>query len=123
MRAVSIPEYRADARLGQQDKPTAGPGQILAKVQSAGMNPMDQAIASGAYAGYAAVATDTPTATVPDSVSSEVAADLHNVATLIASGQVVPPPIRTVRLEDVPDLLNAGGDGFDGKTVVRPEQP
>jgi NADPH:quinone reductase-like Zn-dependent oxidoreductase len=48
-------------------------------------------------------------------------ADLETVAALTASGQLVPPPIRTVRFEDVPDLLNRGGDGFDGKTVVRPE--
>jgi NADPH:quinone reductase-like Zn-dependent oxidoreductase len=47
--------------------------------------------------------------------------DLQSVAALTASGQLVPPPIRTVRFEDVPALLNAGGDGFDGKTVVRPE--
>jgi NADPH:quinone reductase-like Zn-dependent oxidoreductase len=48
-------------------------------------------------------------------------ADLQTVAGLTASGQLVPPPIRTVRIEDVPALLNSGGDGFDGKTVVRPE--
>jgi NADPH:quinone reductase-like Zn-dependent oxidoreductase len=48
-------------------------------------------------------------------------ADLQSVAALTASGQLVPPPIRTVRFEEVPALLNAGGDGFDGKTVVRPE--
>lgn len=47
--------------------------------------------------------------------------DLKTVAALTASGQLVPPAIRTVRLEDVPDLLNGGGDGFDGKTVVRPK--
>jgi hypothetical protein len=23
--------------------------------------------------------------------------------------------------EDVPDLLNLGGNGFDGKTIIRPE--
>jgi D-arabinose 1-dehydrogenase-like Zn-dependent alcohol dehydrogenase len=50
-------------------------------------------------------------------------ADLQTVAALTASGQLIPPPIRTVRLEDVPDLLNVGGNGFDGKTVVRPEKP
>ncbi len=48
-------------------------------------------------------------------------ADLQIVAGLTASGGLIPPPIRTVRLEDVPDLLNVGGNGFDGKTVVRPE--
>jgi NADPH:quinone reductase-like Zn-dependent oxidoreductase len=50
-------------------------------------------------------------------------ADLQTVAGLTASGQLMPPPMRTVRFEEVPDLLNTGGDGFDGKTVVRPEQP
>jgi NADPH:quinone reductase-like Zn-dependent oxidoreductase len=316
MRAIAVSEYRAAARLGEHDKPTAGPGQILVKVQAAGMNPMDQVIANGgfsevfpgtfpmilgvdvagaveavgddegpysigervfgqllapplgangAYAEYAAVAADAAVATVPEAVSSEVAAalptpgvtalqlsrslepsagktvavigagggvggfltqllavggarvlavamphqaervggygahevidatadpttrirgaaangidvlvdlvndseqfaltartvrqggvaistryaadvddlaqknirgvnfvvevtsaDLQIVAHLAASGQLVPPPLRTVGLEAVPGLLNAGGDGFDGKTVVRPEEP
>jgi NADPH2:quinone reductase len=316
MRAIAVSEYRAEARLGEHGKPTAGPGQLLVKVQAAGMNPMDQAIASGAfsevlpatfplilgvdvagvveavgdgpgpfsigdrvfgqllavplgssgaYADYAAVAADATVATVPHALSSEVAAtlptpgvtalqlarslepsaaktiavvgaggavggfltqllvasgarvlavalppqadrvrghgaqevidatatptdhirraapngvdvlvdvvsdteqfalfadtvrsngtavstryvadiselakkniqgvnfvvqmttaDLQTVAALTASGQLIPPPIRTVRLEDVPDLLNVGGNGFDGKTVVRPEKP
>jgi NADPH:quinone reductase len=312
MRAISVSEYRADARLGEHDKPAAGPGQGLVKVQAAGMNPLDQAIASGAlserlqatfplilgvdvagvveavgdgpapysigdrvfgqlltpgsigaYADYVAVAADATVANVPDAISSEVAAtlptpgvtalqlarslepsaattvavigaggavggfltqllvasgarvlavalpaqadrvrghgaqevidatatptdhireavpsgvdvlvdlvsdpeqfalladtvrssgtaistryvadiddlakknihgvnfvvqmnsaDLETVADLTASGQLIPPPIRTVRLEDVPRLLNVGEDGFDGKTVVRPE--
>ena len=316
MRAIAVSDYRADAQLVEHDKPTAGPGQVLVKVQAAGMNPMDRAIAngafsgvlpatfplilgldlagvveavgdgpgpysigdrvfgqlltpplgsSGAYADYAAVAAHATVATVPDTVSSEVAAtlptpgvtalqlarsleplaaktiavvgaggavggfltqllvaagarvlavalppqvdrvrgygaqevidataappadqireavpigvdglvdlvsdpeqfasfthtvrsggtavstryaadiddlakkniqglnfvlqmttaDLQTVAALTASGQLVPSPIRTIRLEDVPDLLNAGGGGFDGKTVARPEQ-
>jgi NADPH:quinone reductase len=314
VRAIAVSDYRADARLGEHDKPKAGPGQVLVKVEAAGMNPLDQAIAngafsdvlpatfplilgvdlvgvveavgdgpgpcsigdrvfgqllspplgsSGAYAEYAAVAADAAVATVPDTLPSEVAAtlptpgvtalqlarsleplatktiavvgaggavggfltqllvasgaevvavalpsqadrvrgygahevidgsatptdhirravpngvdvlvdlvsdpaqfalltdivraggiavstrygadignlakknirgvnfvvqmtaaDLKTVAALTASGQLVPPPIRTVRFEDVPALLNAGGDGFDGKTVVRPE--
>src|ERR1700678_3444574 len=49
MRAISVSEYEGDARLGEHDKPTAGPGQILVKVQAAGMNPIDLAIASGAF--------------------------------------------------------------------------
>jgi len=306
MRAISVSEYRADARLGEYDKPTAGPGQVLVKVQAAGMNPMDQAIASGAFsevlpatfplilgvdvAGVIEAVGDGPApysigdrvfgqlltpplgssgayatvATVPDAISSEVAAtlptpgvtalqlarsleppaaktiavvgaggavggfltqllvasgarvlavalprqaervrgygaqevidatatptdhirraapngidvlvdlvsdpeqfalltdtvrsggtavstryvadtddlakkkiqgvnfvvqvtaaDLQTVAALTASGQLSPPPIRTVGLEDVPDLLNAVGNDFDGKTVVRLEQ-
>jgi NADPH:quinone reductase-like Zn-dependent oxidoreductase len=52
MRAISVSEYRADVRLGEYDKPTAGPGQVLVKVQAAGMNPMDQAIASGAFSEF-----------------------------------------------------------------------
>jgi NADPH:quinone reductase len=48
-------------------------------------------------------------------------ADLQTVAALTASGELIPPPIRTVRFEDVPDLLNLGGNGFDGKTIIRPE--
>jgi NADPH2:quinone reductase len=310
MRAIGVSEYRAEARLGEYNKPAPGPGQALVKVQAAGMNPMDQAIASGAfsetipatfplilgvdlagvieavgdgrapysvgdrvfgqllessgaYADYAAVAADATVTTVPDGLSSEVAAslptpgvtalqlarsleplaektvavvgaggvvggfltqllvaagarvlavalppqaervyaygahevieasdtpadrilraaadgvdvlvdlvndaerfallsdvvrpggtivstryaadidelatrsiqgvnflvqvttdDLQIVAALTASGELIPPPIRTVRFEDVPDLLNVGGNGFDGKTVIRPE--
>jgi NADPH2:quinone reductase len=314
MRAIAISEYRADARLGEHSKPTAGPGQVLVKVEAAGMNPLDKAIASGAfsevkpatfplilgvdvagvveavgdgpapysigervfgqlfaaplgssgaYADYVAIAADATVATVPSALSSEVAAtlptpgvtalqlarslepsaaktivvvgaggavggfltqllfasgaqvlavarppqadrvrgygakqvldadtsptdhirraatngadalvdlvsdpdqfamladtvrsggtavstryvadiddlatknirgvnfvvhmnttDLQTVAALTASGELNPPPIRTVRFEDVPDLLNGGGTGFDGKTVVRPE--
>jgi NADPH2:quinone reductase len=314
MRAIAVSEYRAEAQLGEHAKPTAGPGQVLVKVQAAGMNPMDQAIAngmfsevlpatfplilgvdivgaveavgdgptpysigdrifgqllapplgsSGAYAEYAAVAADATVATVPDGLSSEVAAtlptpgvtalqlvgslgplaaktiavvgaggvvggfltqllvasgarvlavalppqadrvrghgaqevieataspangirraaphgvdalidlvndadrlaplaeviraggtlvstryaadiddlskrdiqgvnflvevttpDLQTIAALTASGELIPPPIRSVRFEDVPGLLNAGGSGFDGKTVIRPE--
>jgi len=314
MRAIAVSEYRAEAQLGEHAKPTAGPGQVLVKVQAAGMNPMDQAIAngmfsevlpatfplilgvdivgaveavgdgptpysigdrifgqllapplgsSGAYAEYAAVAADATVATVPDGLSSEVAAtlptpgvtalqlagslgplaaktiavvgaggvvggfltqllvasgarvlavalppqadrvrghgaqevieatassadgirraaphgvdalidlvndadrlaplaeviraggtlvstryaadiddlskrdiqgvnflvevttlDLQTIAALTASGELIPPPIRSVRFEDVPGLLNAGGNGFDGKTVIRPE--
>jgi NADPH:quinone reductase-like Zn-dependent oxidoreductase len=313
MRAISISEYRGDARLGKHDMPSAGPGQMLVKVQAAGMNPLDQAIASGAfservqatfplilgvdfagvvyavgaglapysigdrvfgqlltpggsggaYADYVAVPADATVASVPAGVSSEVAAslptpgvtalqlarllessgaktvavagaggavggfltqllvssgvcvlavslppqadrvrsygaqevidataaptehirelvssgvdtlvdlvsdpehfallaetvrsggaaistryvadvgnlaqrniegvnfrvgmtatDLGLVAALIASGELMPPPIRTVRFEEVPDLLNVGGSSFDGKTVIRPE--
>ena len=41
--------------------------------------------------------------------------------TFDSASSTSPPPIRTVGLEDVPDLLNVGGNGFDGKTVVVPE--
>jgi NADPH:quinone reductase len=51
MRAVAVSGYRADAQLVEHDKPTAGPGQVLVKVQAAGMNPMDRAIANGAFSG------------------------------------------------------------------------
>lgn len=312
MRAISIDEYRTDARLGEHEKPDAGAGQILVKVQAAGLNPLDRAIAAGmmsevlqvtfplilgvdvagvveatgdgavaysvgdrvfgqllnpgsggAFAEYVAVASHATIANVPKAVSSEVAAslptpgvtalqlahsleplaaktvavigaggvvggfltqllvaagarvlavalppqtdrvrgygaqdvieaspeaiaqireaapdgvdvlvdlvsdaqqfssfagtvrsggtavssiyvadvdelatrnvrgvnfvvqmstaDLANVAGLIASGQLLPPPIRTIRLEEAPDLLNVGGNSFDGKTVIRPE--
>ena len=49
MRAIAVSEYRADARLVDLDKPSAGPGQVLLKVDAAGMNPMDRAIADGAF--------------------------------------------------------------------------
>lgn len=314
MRAISVSEYKADARLAEYDKPIVGPGQGLIKVEAAGMNPLDQAIASGAfselfpatfplilgvdvvgviedvggvpgpyvigdrvfgqllrpplgssgaYADYTLIDADATVATVPDAVTSDIAAalptpgvtalqlarllepsatktiavvgaggavggfltqllaasgarvlaftlpeqtdrvrgygaheviddttapadhllraapsgidalvdlvsdpgqfallsdtvrpggtavttryvgdieslakrdiqgvnfvvdvttaDLQSVAALAASGQLVPPPIRTVHFEDIQDLLNSGGDGFDGKTVLRPE--
>jgi NADPH2:quinone reductase len=313
MRAVAVSEYRTDARLVEHDKPIARPGQIVVKVQTAGMNPMDQAIASGAfgdvlpavfplilgvdvvgvvetvgdgsgpytvgdrifgqlltppigsngaYADYAAVAVDAAVAAVPETVSSEIAAtlptpgatalqlarsldplaektvavvgaggavggfltqllvasggrvvavafpaqaervrgygaqefvdatrsatdgiraaapagldalvdlvsdsaqfallagtirpggtalstryvadvdglakmniegvnfavrvtsgDLLTLVAMVAAGDLVPPPLRLVPLEDVPYLLNTGTDGFDGKTVVQP---
>jgi hypothetical protein len=54
-------------------------------------------------------------------VVQATAGDLQTVAGLTAAGQLVPPPIRNVGLDDVADLLNSGGDGsFDGKTIVRP---
>jgi NADPH:quinone reductase len=313
MRAISVSEYQADAQLREHEKPTAGPGEILVKVQAAGLNPIDQAIAngafseiypatfplilgvdvagvvkvvgdgpgpfsvgdrvfgqlltppigaSGAYAEYATIATDANLAIVPEAMSSDVAAtlptpgvtalqlarslepmaattiavvgaggavggtisqlltaagarvlavvlapqadrvrsygaeviestaapiddirraapngvdvlvdlvsdadqfaslsdsirsggtaistryvadieslekrglhgvnfrvqmtpaDLQAVASLTASGKIVPLPIRAIRFEDVPSFLNGGGDEFDGRTVLRPE--
>jgi NADPH2:quinone reductase len=312
MRAIAVSEYRADARLVDLDKPSAGPGQVLLKIDAAGMNPMDQAIAdgafsevfpatfplimgvdvvgvveavgdgagayaigdrvfgkllspplgaSGSYADYAAVPADSSVATVPEKLSNEIAVtlptpgvtalqlarslepavgktvavvgaggavggfltqllvasgarvlavvwprqadrvrsygaheiidatavedgihraapdgvdvlvdlvsdaeqfslradavrpngtavstryvgdinalakkniigvnfvvqatatDLQTVAALAAAGELLPPPIRSVRLEDVPNLLNGESEVFDGKTIIRP---
>ena len=49
MRAIAVSEYKADARLAEYDRPIVGPGQALIRVEAAGMNPLDQAIASGAF--------------------------------------------------------------------------
>src|ERR1700735_4766309 len=149
MRAVAVSENHAEARLGEYEQPTAGQGQILVKVQAAGMNPMDTAIAngafsesipatfplilgadvagvveaigdgtdryaigdrvfgqllgpplgaSGAYAEYAAIAEDATVATVPDTLSSEVAAALPTpgVTALQLARSVEPSAAKTV---------------------------
>ena len=156
MRAIAVSEYRSDAQLGEHDKPTAGPGQVLVKVQAAGMNPMDQAIASGAfsevfpatfplilgvdvagvveaigegagpysigdrvfgqllspplgssgaYAEYVTVAADATVATVPDTVSSEIAATLPTpgVTALQLSRSIEPSTAKTIA------VIGAGG--------------
>jgi NADPH:quinone reductase len=156
MRAIAVSQYGAEARLGEHAKPTAGPGQVLVKVQAAGMNPMDQAIASGAFseakpatfplilgvdvagvveavgggsapysigdrlfgqlftaplgasgafADYAAVAADATVASVPDALSSEVAATLPTpgVTALQLARSLEPSAAKTIA------VVGAGG--------------
>jgi NADPH:quinone reductase-like Zn-dependent oxidoreductase len=48
MRAISVDEYGAAPELSELPDPQAGPGQVLIKIQVAGINPMDRPIAAGA---------------------------------------------------------------------------
>jgi NADPH:quinone reductase len=49
MRAVTVSDYGKEATVSDLPKPHPGPGQVLIKVQAAGMNPMDRKIALGAW--------------------------------------------------------------------------
>ncbi len=49
MRAVAVTEYGATPAVVEIPAPEPGPGQLLIKLQAAGMNPMDAALASGAW--------------------------------------------------------------------------
>ena len=49
MRAVGVKDYGATPELLDVAEPVAGPGQVLVRVEAAGVNPVDAIIASGAY--------------------------------------------------------------------------
>ena len=49
MRAITVDEYGAPPALTEVPDPHPGPGQVLIKVEAAGMNPMDQSMAAGAW--------------------------------------------------------------------------
>jgi NADPH:quinone reductase-like Zn-dependent oxidoreductase len=49
MRAVGVKDYGATPELLDLPKPAAGPGQLLVRVEAAGVNPVDAFIASGEY--------------------------------------------------------------------------
>ncbi|MEZ0115466.1 NADPH2:quinone reductase [Catenulispora sp. EB89] len=49
MRAVGVKDYGATPELLDVPKPAAGPGQLLVRVEAAGVNPVDAILASGAY--------------------------------------------------------------------------
>ena len=49
MRAVGVKDYGATPELLVVPKPTPGPGQLLVRVEAAGVNPVDSLIAAGAY--------------------------------------------------------------------------
>ncbi|HWC39108.1 MAG TPA: NADP-dependent oxidoreductase [Acidimicrobiales bacterium] len=49
MRAVTVSDYGAPPLVTELPTPAAGPGQVLVKLAAAGMNPMDDKLASGAW--------------------------------------------------------------------------
>jgi NADPH:quinone reductase len=49
MRAVIVSEYGDTPVVAEVPKPQPGPGQILIKLEAAGMNPMDRKLADGAW--------------------------------------------------------------------------
>ena len=49
MRAVTVTEYGATPAVAEIRTPEPGPGQVLIKLQAAGINPMDRTLASGAW--------------------------------------------------------------------------
>jgi NADPH:quinone reductase len=49
MRAITVDEYGAAPALTEVPDPHPGPGQVLIKVEAAGMNPMDRSMAAGAW--------------------------------------------------------------------------
>ena len=49
MRAVTVTEYGATPAVAEMPTPQPGPGQAMIRLRAAGMNPMDRALASGAW--------------------------------------------------------------------------
>src|ERR1700751_3483114 len=49
MQAVTVTEYGATPAVAEVPTPEPGPGQVLIRLRAAGMNPMDRALASGAW--------------------------------------------------------------------------
>ncbi|MER8006655.1 zinc-dependent alcohol dehydrogenase family protein [Streptomyces sp. NPDC094149] len=47
MRAVVLHEFDTPLVLGEIDKPTAGPGQVLVRIKASGVNPLDTKIRAG----------------------------------------------------------------------------
>jgi NADPH:quinone reductase len=49
MRAITVSEYGAEARLAEMPDPKAGQGQVLVRIAVAGVNPIDRRLADGAF--------------------------------------------------------------------------
>jgi NADPH:quinone reductase len=54
MRAVAVGHFGASPALMELPKPTAGPGEVLVRVEAASVNPMDWRIAAGEFEGQLA---------------------------------------------------------------------
>ena len=51
MRAFAIPEFNGTGSIVERPRPMPGPGEILVRVEVAGVNPMDPVIVAGWMAG------------------------------------------------------------------------
>jgi NADPH:quinone reductase-like Zn-dependent oxidoreductase len=49
MRAITVSEYGAEAKLTDMPDPEPGPGQVLVAITAAGVNPIDRSLADGAF--------------------------------------------------------------------------
>src|ERR1700680_1129989 len=72
MRAVTVSEYGGAPALTDMPDPHPGPGEVLIKIQAAGMNPMDRNLANGA------MRTTTP-ASFPFILGSDLAGTVEAV--------------------------------------------
>jgi NADPH:quinone reductase-like Zn-dependent oxidoreductase len=75
MRAITVNEYGAPPVLTEVPDPQPGPGQVLIRVEAAGMNPMDQVIADGR-----------PQEMMPASFPLVLGADLAGVIEAVGEG-------------------------------------
>jgi NADPH2:quinone reductase len=77
MRAITVNEYGTAPALTEVPDPQPGPGQVLIKVEGAGMNPMDRSMAAGAWKEQ-----------MPGSFPFVLGADLAGVVEAIGEGAV-----------------------------------
>ena len=75
MRAVTVSEYGGAPALTDMPDPHPGPGEVLIKIQAAGMNPMDRNLANGAMK-----------ATTPASFPFILGSDLAGVVEAVGEG-------------------------------------
>src|ERR1700693_5805053 len=75
MRAVTVSEYGGATALTHMPDAQPGPGQVLIKIQAAGMNPMDRNLANGAMK-----------ATAPASFPFILGSDLAGVVEAVGEG-------------------------------------
>ncbi len=75
MRAITVDEYGAAPALTEMPDPQLGPGQVLIKIEAAGINPMDRTIANGGWK-----------AAMPASFPLILGADLAGVVEAVGEG-------------------------------------